>query len=172
MQLPAERTFLNQIDEIRNKIFRITKRILVSQEEAEDATQEVIVKLWEMDAAKRDGFKSIEAYSVTMAKNYCLDRLKSKQAQNLSLDERLVNAPSDSLQKKIEQTDELNLVGGLIDKLPERERMIIQLREIEQYDFNEIASILNLPEGTIRVYLSRTRKKLRKQFTEMQNHGN
>ena len=172
MQLSAERTFLNQIDEIRNKIFRITKRILVSQEEAEDATQEVIVKLWEMDAAKRDGFKSIEAYSVTMAKNYCLDRLKSKQAQNLSLDERLVNAPSDSLQKKIEQTDELNLVGGLIDKLPERERMIIQLREIEQYDFNEIASILNLPEGTIRVYLSRTRKKLRKQFTEMQNHGN
>lgn len=172
MQLSAERTFLNQIDEIRNKIFRITKRILVSQEEAEDATQEVIVKLWEMDAAKRDGFKSIEAYSVTMAKNYCLDRLKSKQAQNLSLDERLVNAPSDSLQKKIEQTDELNLVGGLIDKLPERERMIIQLREIEQYDFNEIASILNLPEGTIRVYLSRTRKKLRKQFTEIQNHGN
>ncbi|MDB3862617.1 sigma-70 family RNA polymerase sigma factor [Flavobacteriaceae bacterium] len=170
--MSAERTFLNQIDEIRNKIFRITKRILVSQEEAEDATQEVIVKLWEMDAAKRDGFKSIEAYSVTMAKNYCLDRLKSKQAQNLSLDERLVNAPSDSLQKKIEQTDELNLVGGLIDKLPERERMIIQLREIEQYDFNEIASILNLPEGTIRVYLSRTRKKLRKQFTEMQNHGN
>lgn len=172
MQLSAERTFLNQIDEIRNKIFRITKRILVSQEEAEDATQEVIVKLWEMDAAKRDGFKSIEAYSVTMAKNYCLDRLKSKQAQNLSLDERLVSAPSDSLQKKIEQTDELNLVGGLIDKLPERERMIIQLREIEQYDFNEIASILNLPEGTIRVYLSRTRKKLRKQFTEIQNHGN
>jgi len=172
VQLSAERTFLNQIDEIRNKIFRITKRILVSQEEAEDATQEVIVKLWEMDAAKRDGFKSIEAYSVTMAKNYCLDRLKSKQAQNLSLDERLVNAPSDSLQKKIEQTDELNLVGGLIDKLPERERMIIQLREIEQYDFNEIASILNLPEGTIRVYLSRTRKKLRKQFTEIQNHGN
>lgn len=172
MQLSAERTFLNQIDEIRNKIFRITKRILVSQEEAEDATQEVIVKLWEMDAAKRDGFKSIEAYSVTMAKNYCLDRLKSKQVQNLSLDERLVNAPSDSLQKKIEQTDELNLVGGLIDKLPERERMIIQLREIEQYDFNEIASVLNLPEGTIRVYLSRTRKKLRKQFTEIQNHGN
>ena len=88
MQLTADRTFLNQIDEIRDKIFRITKRILVSQEEAEDATQEVSVKLWQMDVAKRNGFKSIEAYSVTMAKNYCLDRLKSKQAQTLSLDER------------------------------------------------------------------------------------
>jgi len=172
VQLTADRTFLNDIDQIRDKIFRITKRILISQEEAEDATQEVIVKLWQMDAAKRNGFRSIEAYSVTMAKNYCLDRLKSKQAQNLSLNEKIGNSKmSDSLQTKIEQTDELNWVGNLIDQLPERERMIIQLREIEQYDFDEIASILNLPEGTVRVYLSRIRKKIRKQFLEIQNHG-
>jgi len=172
VQLTADRTFLNDIDQIRDKVFRITKRILISQEEAEDATQEVIVKLWQMDAAKRNGFRSIEAYSVTMAKNYCLDRLKSKQAQNLSLNEKIGNSKmSDSLQTKIEQTDELNWVGNLIDQLPERERMIIQLREIEQYDFDEIASILNLPEGTVRVYLSRIRKKIRKQFLEIQNHG-
>ena len=172
MQLTADRTFLNDIDQIRDKVFRITKRILISQEEAEDATQEVIVKLWQMDAAKRNGFRSIEAYSVTMAKNYCLDRLKSKQAQNLSLNEKIGNSKmSDSLQTKIEKTDELNWVGTLIDQLPERERMIIQLREIEQYDFDEIASILNLPEGTVRVYLSRIRKKIRKQFLEIQNHG-
>jgi RNA polymerase sigma-70 factor (ECF subfamily) len=171
VQLTADRSFFNQIEEIRNKIFRITKRILVSQEEAEDATQEVIVKLWQMDESKRNGFKSLEAYSVTMAKNYCLDRLKSKQAQNLSLDERYSGSVSDSLTKKIEQRDDLNWVGKLIDELPEKERMIIQLREIEQYDFDEIASILNLPEGTIRVYLSRIRKKLRKQFLDIQNHG-
>lgn len=171
MQLTADRSFFNQIEEIRNKIFRITKRILVSQEEAEDATQEVIVKLWQMDESKRNGFKSLEAYSVTMAKNYCLDRLKSKQAQNLPLDERYSGSVSDSLTKKIEQRDDLNWVGKLIDELPEKERMIIQLREIEQYDFDEIASILNLPEGTIRVYLSRIRKKLRKQFLDIQNHG-
>ena len=171
MQLTADRSFFNQIEEIRNKIFRITKRILVSQEEAEDATQEVIVKLWQMDESKRNGFKSLEAYSVTMAKNYCLDRLKSKQAQNLSLDERYSGSVSDSLTKKIEQRDDLNWVGKLIDELPEKERMIIQLREIEQYNFDEIAAILNLPEGTIRVYLSRIRKKLRKQFLDIQNHG-
>jgi RNA polymerase sigma-70 factor (ECF subfamily) len=171
VQLTADRSFFNQIEEIRNKIFRITKRILVSQEEAEDATQEVIVKLWQMDESKRNGFKSLEAYSVTMAKNYCLDRLKSKQAQNLSLDERFSCSVSDSLTKKIEQRDDLNWVGKLIDELPEKERMIIQLREIEQYDFDEIASILNLPEGTVRVYLSRIRKKLKKHFLDIQNHG-
>jgi RNA polymerase sigma factor (sigma-70 family) len=171
VQLTADISFFNQVEEIRNKIFRITKRILVSQEEAEDATQEVIVKLWQKDESKRNGFKSLEAYSVIMAKNYCLDRLKSKQAQNLSLDERYSVFFSDSLSKKIEHRDDLNWVGKLIYELPQKERMIIQLREIEQYDFDEIASILNLPEGTIRVYLSRIRKKLRKQFLDIQNHG-
>ena len=74
-------------------------------------------------------------------------------------------------QKKIEIADDLDQVSKLIDRLPEKERMIIQLREIEQYGFDEIAEILELPEGTIRVYLSRIRKKLRKQFVEIQNYG-
>ena len=52
-----------------------------------------------------------------------------------------------------------------------KERMIIQLREIEHYDFDQIATILKIPEGTVRVYLSRTRKKLRNQFLEIQKHG-
>ena len=64
--------------------------------------------------------KSLEAYSVTMAKNYYLDRLKSKQAQNLSLDERYGGSVSDSLTKKIEQRDDLNWVGKLIDELRKR----------------------------------------------------
>lgn len=171
MQLIAEKKFTDQIHLIRDRIYRITKRILVSKDEAEDATQEVIFKLWSMGLEKRNSFKSIEAYSLTMAKNYCLDRLKSKQANLIPLDERFSVPNSTSLQNQIETADELNLTANLINQLPEKERMIIQLREIEQYDFNHIASILELPEGTVRVYLSRARKKLRKEFLEIQNHG-
>ncbi len=146
--------------------------MLISKEEAEDATQEVIVKLWEMDAEKRKGFKSIEAYSITMAKNYCIDRLKSKQAQHLSIIEEVAVAPQESsLMGKIEVADEMNIVSEIINKLPERDRMIIQLREIEQYDFEQIGAILDLPPGTIRVYLSRIRKKLKKEFLEIQHYG-
>ena len=107
-----------------------------------------------------------------MTKNYCLDRLKSKQAQNVALEDSNFENASDFLQNKIELRDELKWVEQLIDQLPEKERILIQLREIEQYEFEEIASILNLPEGTVRVYLSRIRKKLRKQFLEIQNYGN
>ena len=107
-----------------------------------------------------------------MTKNYCLDRLKSKQAQNVALEDSNFENATDFLQNKIELRDELKWVEQLIDQLPEKERILIQLREIEQYEFEEIASILNLPEGTVRVYLSRIRKKLRKQFLEIQNYGN
>ena len=106
-----------------------------------------------------------------MAKNHCLDRLKSKQAQVLTFDEAIAVPKTVSLQKEIEATDDLNWVTHLINQLPEKERMIIQLREIEHYDFDQIASILEIPEGTVRVYLSRTRKKLRNQFLEIQKHG-
>ena len=87
VQLITEKKFLDQILEMRNKIFRITKRILVSHQEAEDAKQEVILKLWNIDPEKRSSYKSVEAYSITIVKNYCLDRLKSKQANSISLDE-------------------------------------------------------------------------------------
>lgn len=171
MQLTADKQFLDQIQRIRDKIFRVTKRILISKEEAEDATQDVIVKLWQMDIEKRKSFKSLEAYSMTMAKNYCLDRLKSKQAQVSSINEHLYSKKSSSLQKQIEVVNDLDWVAKLIDRLPEKERMIIQLREIEQYEFDQISKILGIPEVTVRVYLSRVRKEIKKQFFEIQAHG-
>lgn len=172
MQLIAEKPFLNQLLSLRDKIFRITKRMLISKEEAEDATQEVIVKLWQMDPEKRESFKSMEAYSITMAKNYCIDRLKSKQAQNLSLNEEIyVSKEQRSLLREIEGVNEMEWVSQLINGLPERDRMIVQLREVEQYDYEEIGEILDLPPATVRVYLSRIRKKLKKEFTAIQNYG-
>tara|TARA_B100000989_G_scaffold284589_1_gene251533 strand:- start:4849 stop:5061 length:213 start_codon:yes stop_codon:yes gene_type:complete len=70
-----------------------------------------------------------------MAKNYYLDRLKSKKARTFFLDERFEGVNSDLVQKKIEQFDKLNLVQKLNDGLAEKERLIIQLLEIEQYGF-------------------------------------
>jgi RNA polymerase sigma-70 factor (ECF subfamily) len=171
MQLTADKQFLDQIQGIRDQVFRVAKRILISKEEAEDATQEVILKLWNMEESKRKSFNNLEAYTITMAKNHCLDRIKSKQAQVLSLNEQFQSQPSPSLQKQIEVSNEMEWVVKLIDQLPERERKILQLREIEQYEFDQIASLMEIPEGTVRVYLSRIRKKIKKQFIEIQSHG-
>ncbi len=79
-----QKEFLNTILPCKNTLYRLAKRLLVSSDEAEDAVQEVFLKLWK-GRDKIDNYRSPEAFAVTMTKNYCLDRLKSKQASNLKI---------------------------------------------------------------------------------------
>ena len=74
-----QKEFMQLINPFKDKIFRLAKRLLVSTEEAEDATQEVLVKLWSKNDSL-EKLKSLEAMAMTMTKNYCLDQLKSKRA--------------------------------------------------------------------------------------------
>ena len=79
-----QKEFLATVLPVKDKLYRLAKRLLVSQEEAEDAVQEVILKLWKGKNRMKD-YKNSEAFAMTMTKNYCLDRLKSKQASNLKI---------------------------------------------------------------------------------------
>ena len=108
---------------------------------------------------------------MTMTKNYCYDRLKSKQASNLTLVHSNYKEIETSLEKEIEYRDSVNQVHQLIQNLPEQQRMIIQLRDIEQYDFDEIAKIVEMQPTAIRVALSRARKTIREQLTKTHNYG-
>ena len=76
--------FLRLTSPFKDKVFRLAKRLLISTEEAEDATQEVLVKLWSKNESLV-GFNSIEAFAMTITKNYCLDQLKSKRVENLKM---------------------------------------------------------------------------------------
>ena len=108
---------------------------------------------------------------MTMTKNWCFDRLKSKQAQNLKIVHNNYEDHSQSLQKSIEVIDSLHCVEKYIDALPEKQKLIVQLREIEHYEFKEIAKILDMSEATIRVSLSRARKSIREKLTKTHNYG-
>jgi len=154
----------------KNKVFRLAKRLLVSEQEAEDATQEILLKLWR-HKERIESYKNVEAFSMTMTKNFCLDRLKSRQAQNLKIVHSNYQDDKVSLQKDIEVRDSLSWVEKIMESLPEQQKMIVQLRDIEQYDFNEIAKMLDMKETAIRVALSRARKTIREQLTNTHRYG-
>ena len=162
--------YLKIITPFKDKIFRIARRLLVSVEEAEDATQEVLLKLWNHRQKFKD-YKSPEAFAMTMTKNWCFDRLKSKQAQNLKIVHNNYEDHSKSLQKSIEVNDSLHWVKIHMESLPANQKLILQLRDIEQYEFNEIAKVLDMTETTIRVTLSRARKSIREKLTKTHNYG-
>lgn len=154
----------------KDKIFRVAKRLLVSTEEAEDATQELYFKLWK-NKSKLSDYKNVEAFAMTMTKNYCFDRLKSKQASNLSLVHSNYQEKDTPLQQKVELNDSVSHVHKLIENLPEQQKLIIQLRDVEQYEFDEIAKMLNLKPTAVRVSLSRARKTIREQLLKQHNYG-
>ena len=162
--------FLKTVVPFKDKVFRLAKRLLVSTEEAEDATQELYFKLWK-NKEKLKEYKSVEAFAMTMTKNYCFDRLKSKQASNLKLIHSNYKENGASLSKKIELNDSVSLVHKLIENLPEQQKLIIQLRDIEQYEFEEIGKMLNLKPTAIRVSLSRARKTIKEQLIKQHNYG-
>ena len=162
--------FVQLISPFKDKVFRLAKRLLISTEEAEDATQEVWVKLWNKNKSL-DGFNSIEAFAMTMTKNYCLDQLKSKRAGNIKLVHNNFTDGQPSLDKKVEDIDSLNWVEKIINQLPEQQRLLIQMRDIEQYEFAAIAEIVNMNETAIRVALSRARKTIRENMTKTHSYG-
>ena len=109
--------FLNLVLPFKDKLYRMAKRLLVSNEEAEDATQEILLKLW-TNKTKISSYKNAEAFAMTMTKNYCFDRLKSKQAQNLRIVHSNYKDESTQLQKQVERQDSLDWVAKLMQQLP------------------------------------------------------
>ena len=162
--------FIKIINPFKDKLFRLAKRLLVSTEEAEDATQEILVRLWTKNE-NLEKYNSVEAFAMTMTKNFCLDQLKSKRATNLKIVHDNYTDREPSLQQKIEDVDSLNWVEKIINQLPEQQKLIIQMRDVEQYEFEEIAKILEMNETAIRVALSRARKTIREYITKTHNYG-
>ena len=144
--------------------------MLTSTEEAEDATQELLFKLWK-NRDKIASYRNTEAFAMTMTKNYCYDRLKSKQASNLTLIHSNYKEKETSLENKLEYIDSVDRVHLLINNLPDQQKLIIQLRDIEQYDFEEICEMVNMKPTAVRVSLSRARKTIREQLTKQHNYG-
>ncbi|WP_025741385.1 RNA polymerase sigma factor [Aquimarina pacifica] len=165
-----ERAFITLTNTFKDKLFRLSKRLLVSSEEAEDATQEVLLKLWK-NKSKIGTYKNVEAFAMTMTKNYCYDKLKSKQTGNLKIVHNNYEDGQASLQRQVEAKDSLDWVGKIMESLPEQQRMIIQLRDIEQYNNAEIAEMLEMNETAVRVALSRGRKVIREELLKKHNYG-
>ena len=164
-----QKEFLNTILPCKNTLYRLAKRLLVSSDEAEDAVQEVFLKLWK-GRDKIDNYRSPEAFAITMTKNYCLDRLKSKQASNIKIVHNNYKN-SENIERTIEGNEGVELVTKIMETLPEKQKMIMQLRDIEQFEFAEISQMLEINETAIRVALSRARKVVREQLIKQYNYG-
>ena len=152
--------FMQLVNPFTDRLYRLAKRLLISTDEASDAQQEVLLKLWQK---KEDlnNYKNIEAFAVTMTKNYCLDQLKSKRAQRADIEHVVVRDSTASVYQQVEDRDSWDHIEKYVSQLPETQRLLFHYREVEEMEYDTIAELTGMNETAIRVALSRLRKQIR-----------
>ena len=165
--------FQHDILPLKDSLYRLALRITLSREEAEDIVQETLIKLWEQ-RSQWDAIANIEAYSITICRNLALDHQKRADSQHASLDEveTLFSTPNTQSPTPFDHTvahDRIEIVRQIIDTLPEKQRTCVQLRDIEEKPYKEIAAILDITEEQVKVNIFRARQTIRQRFAEMEN---
>jgi len=154
---------------LKNKLYRFALRMLGDAEEAQDAVQEIFLRLWSK-RERLNEYRNIEAFAMTMIRNYCLDQLKSPASRKDKFDDNRQMPDYKTPYASTESHDTMRLVKMAMDELPEQQRMVIHMRDIEECDFDEIAEVTGLSLNNLRVTLSRARKKIRDTLIKVNNY--
>ncbi|HPS10747.1 MAG TPA: sigma-70 family RNA polymerase sigma factor [Paludibacteraceae bacterium] len=155
---------------LSGKLYRLAKSMLRHTEEAEDALQEVQLKLWEKHD-ELDTVENPEGFAMRTMRNLCLDKIR-KVHDTSELNEELISKNKNPYEQT-ELNDLTDRIKGLIDRLPEMQRSIMRMRDVEEMEISEIAYIMNLTENAVTVNLSRARTKVKTQIlNELQATNN
>lgn len=168
---------LNEFQEkffpLKDKLFRFARQFVKRDDEAEDIVQDTFLKLW----VKRESLNELrnhETFAMTMIKNASIDRLRKRKTlrfDELKKDPEDNHTPLDSLT----QSESYAQVIEAMKKLSKQQQMLLNLRDIEGYEYGEISEISGLTINTIRVNISRARntikeKLLKQEQDELVNH--
>lgn len=162
--------FKNNILPCKNSLYRFALRMLNNSQEAEDIVQEVFIKLWKMKNSLYQ-YKNIGGFAMTINKNMCYDKLRSKKQEAVSIDSLQIENSDEDVVKKMDNDSMIEQIEKMVEKLPEQQKTIFQLRDIEGYEYEDISKILSLSINTVRVNLSRTRKRIKESLQKIYNYG-
>ena len=161
--------FKDEVIPLQNSLYRFAKALLHDTFEAEDAVQEVFTKLW----AKKDSLKEVEnikAFAFTMTRNLCLDKIKLRKQTVSEVEKNMLLVTDFNPHELTEIKDTAVIVQNIIKYLPEQQRLIIQLRNVEELSFEEIEQLTSMSINSIRVTLSRARKTINEIYQQHYSH--
>ncbi|QZT37137.1 sigma-70 family RNA polymerase sigma factor [Halosquirtibacter xylanolyticus] len=149
-------------DTLRLRLIQFARTFMTDYAYAEDVVQDVQLKLLSSNSAL-DNVDNIEAFLFRMVRNRCLDLIKVKR-NKFTLLENNMDCEDRDLMHLIESKEMSQVAVTLMEELPEKQRMVIYLNDVEQMNSDEISDILNMDPKTIRVNLSRARKQIRERL--------
>jgi RNA polymerase sigma-70 factor (ECF subfamily) len=164
--------FKTNVLPVSKKLLRFATHFLKDEDLARDVVQDVFLKLWQKRETLEE-VENIEAFTMRMTRNRCLDVIRANKTVPIDADtDRKLKEKTVDVHSKVELSESANQIKTLIDKLPDLQRTVMQLRDIQQLSYEEIAEATDLKVNAIRVNLSRARKKVRDEYLKMNSDEN
>ncbi len=150
---------------LKDEMYRFAKKFVRSSDEAQDIVQDLMVKFWQKKQELAE-YKNLKSFALKCVKNECLNRLKHENVK--------LGFASFSLHRSEQYHEETNnlkdYILKFIDQLPEKQKLVIHLKDVEEFDVAEICEILQMEANAVRVNLNRAREKVRAQITQLMNY--
>jgi RNA polymerase sigma-70 factor (ECF subfamily) len=147
-----------------DEIYRFARSLLANAADAEDATQEVLLRLWNHLPTIYPF--NLRGWLLRTTRHYCLDQIRHRtnQAAPVLVDDEILESQPDELAVNpglaADSSFRLEQAHNLLLRLPENMRSVFVLYEANGLRYREIADVLGIPINTVKVYLSRAREKL------------
>lgn len=157
----------------KDKLYRFAFKMLGDQDEAQDIVQEVFIKVWNK-REEMDQLENMEAWCMRITRNLSLDKIKSKARKMTDhIQEGFDVSQGEGLTpyRSTEMDDTMRNLGKFIAALPDKQKQIIQLRDVEGYSYKEIGDILDIDMNQIKVNLFRARKAVKENIINMNAYG-
>lgn len=158
-------TFKETVFILKDEMYRFAKRFVVSNDEAEDVVQDLMMKFWQKKDELQQ-FGNLKSYALKSVKNECLNRLKHHEVKSGFANLQVHR--SELYQMEVNNLKEH--IINYINELPEKQKMVIHLKDVEEYEVSEIAEILEMEENAVRVNLMRARQKVKEQISKLMTY--
>jgi len=159
--------FQKEVIPIGDKMYRMAFRLLRDSESAKDMLQELFLKLWEK-RAELNKLTSIDAFACTVLKNKCFDKLRMQKPM---ADIEILKTQGHNPEAVFEQSEGIRHIRKVMQLLPEKQKLIMQLRDIDGCTFEEIAVLSDTSVNNVRVQLCIARKRVKEELMKVYSYG-
>ncbi len=154
-----ETEFKHSIFSLSERLYPMVSRMLGNKENVEDAIQEIMIKLWKK-RHKIAQHPNINGFVILTARNYCIDLIRKKKLDSSDFYLKLKAVKNQDTLEHIEWKELNEVINKILKTLPKQQREIITMRDLEGYEFTEIAYTMQIKIEYARVLLSRARKQV------------
>lgn len=155
------REFTDTYLPLSESLYRVAFRLLGTQEDAEDAVQDLYLKLW-AGKGSLDTVYNPKAYCISVLRNICIDRIRREKAHRTEDGIEEADGTQNDICDKIEQREKLEEVARLSSKLSPNQKTLLRMRIFEDLSYEEMAKRTGMSKLTMRVLLSQAKSKIKR----------